>query len=180
MRKNDIALHISIGLACLAILSLFIQISQSILAAISIATLLFTIAQTIDAHLGSAFDDTKESMDVMKQFGSIEMSDEEYAFWKVVLKYDESNKKKGIRWISAALNCLAFAVLFIGLVVPITIPENIGAAVAILSAALLFFSLWLLEKQKRRKEQWEELKMLGLAMHHKDNTEPEETEATHD
>lgn len=180
MRKNDIALHISIGLLCLAILSALIPIRQSIVAAISLATLLFTIAQAIDSYLVSSYDNIKESIDVFQQFGNINLSEKEMAFFRVYMKYDDSNKNKALRWISMGLNSLAFAVLFIGLVVPISLPEKAGATVTIFSAALLFFSLWLLEKQKRCKEQWEELRMLALATQNTTHKETENAETVQD
>ena len=126
------------------------------------------------------YDNIKESIDVFQQFGNINLSEKEKAFFRVYMKYDDSNKNKALRWISMGLNSLAFAVLFIGLVVPISLPEKAGATVTIFSAALLFFSLWLLEKQKRCKEQWEELRMLALATQNTTHKETENAETVQD
>ena len=49
MRKNNLALYIAIGLAGLAIISLRTGINQQITTSLSIATLLFTIAQTVES-----------------------------------------------------------------------------------------------------------------------------------
>lgn len=181
MRKTNIALHIALGLTCLAFISIFIPVGQSIVAAISIATLLFTIAQAIESYLRGLYENMRESVDVNKLFGSIDLSEEQMAFCRLYIKYDDSGMKNKLLGImSTVLNSLAFAVLFIGLVVQVSIPAKITAAVAIFSAAILFFSLWLLEKQNQRMEQWEELKLLGLAMQNTNHTNAVNEEAAHD
>lgn len=53
-------------------------------------------------------------------------------------------------------------VLFVGFAIPITIPDQLSTAVSILSTALLFLSIWLVDRQQQRKEQWNEVLMLSL------------------
>ena len=60
------------------------------------------------------------------------------------------------------INCVAFIVLFVGFAIPIQIPSQLSAAVSILSTALLFLSIWFVDKQQQRKEQWNEVLMLSL------------------
>lgn len=77
-----------------------------------------------------------------------------------------------------AVNCVAFIVLFVGFAIPIKIPNQLSTAVSILSTALLFFSIWFIDKQQQRKEQWNEILMLSLiGKNTNQNTIPvEETE----
>ena len=85
MKRNDIALHIAIGLAVLAIISLFMQIGQGIAVGISAATLLFTIAQTIESRLSYLNDDTETAVDVADKAGLMNMSAENVMMFKALL-----------------------------------------------------------------------------------------------
>ncbi len=53
-------------------------------------------------------------------------------------------------------------VLFVAFAIPIKIPSQLNTAVSILSTALLFLSIWFVDKQQQRKEQWNEVLMLSL------------------
>ena len=59
---------------------------------------------------------------------------------------------------------MAFVILFVGFVVPLNIGARISSAITVTSTGLLFLSLWFVEKQRRRKEQWNEVLMLNLMM----------------
>lgn len=166
MKRNDIALHIAIGLAVLAIISLFMQIGQGIAVGISAATLLFTIAQTIESRLSYLNDDTETAVDVADKAGLMNMSAENVMMFKALLKYDTSDKKKkSLRLLSTAFNCLAFAILFASFVIPISVSEKVSSAITIASASILFISLWFVEKQRCRKDQWNEVLMLSMLQH---------------
>lgn len=163
MRKNNIALYIAIGLTGLSLISLFTCINQQIAASLSIATLLFTIAQTIEAKANYIDEDMQNAMDIANRVGNFNFNDEMMIFFRTWMKYDTSNAKK--RWMERvviAINCVAFIVLFVGFAIPIKIPDQLSTAVSILSTALLFLSIWFIDRQQQRKEQWNEVLMLSL------------------
>ena len=163
MRKNNLALYIAIGLTGLAIISLGACINQQITASLSIATLLFTIAQTIESKGNYMDEDMQNAVDVANKVGNFNYNDEMMMFFKTWMKYDTSNTKK--KWIERAvivINCVAFIVLFVGFAIPMSIPDQVSMAVSILSTALLFLSIWFVDKQQQRKEQWNEVLMLSL------------------
>lgn len=163
MRKNNIALYIAIGLTGLSIISLLVCINQQITASLSIATLLFTIAQTIESKANYMDEDMQNAMDIANKVGNFNFNDEMMVFFKTWMKYDTSNvKKKWMERAVTAINCVAFMVLFVGFAIPIKIPDQLSTAVSILSAALLFLSIWLVDKQQQRKEQWNEVLMLSM------------------
>ena len=163
MRKNNLALYIAIGLIGLAIISLGTCINQQITASLSIATLLFTIAQTIESKENYMDEDMQNAVDVANKVGNFNYNDEMMMFFKTWMKYDTSNTKK--KWMERTvivINCVAFIVLFVGFAIPIQIPSQLSTAVSILSTALLFLSIWFVDKQQKRKEQWNEVLMLSL------------------
>lgn len=163
MRKNNIALYIAIGLAGLSISSLWFCLDQQVTASLSIATLLFTIAQTIESEANYMDEDTQNAVDVANRVGNFNFNEEMMMFFKTLMKYDTSNiKKKLMERVATITNCVAFIVLFVGFTIPIQIPYQISTAVSILSTALLFLSIWLFNKQQQRKEQWNEVLMLSL------------------
>ncbi len=163
MRKNNLALYIAIGLAGLAIISLRTGINQQITTSLSIATLLFTIAQTVESKENYMDEDMQNAVDITNKVGNFNYTDETMMFFKAWMKYDTSNTKK--KWMERAviaINCVAFIVLFVGFAIPISIPDQLSMAVSILSTALLFLSIWFVDKQQQRKEQWNEVLMLSL------------------
>lgn len=163
MRKNNIALYIAIGLAGLSIISFWFSINQQIAASLSIATLLFTIAQTIESKANYMDEDMQSAVDVANRVGNFNFDDEMMMLFKTWMKYDTSNvKKKWMERVILVINCAAFIVLFAGFAIPIQIPSQLSTAVSILSTALLFLSIWFVDKQQLRKEQWNEVLMLSL------------------
>lgn len=163
MRKNNIALYIAIGLAGLSIISFWFSINQQTATSLSIATLLFTIAQTIESKANYMDEDMQSAVDVANRVGNFNFDDEMMVLFKTWMKYDTSNvKKKWMERVVIVINCAAFIVLFVGFAIPIQIPSQLSTAVSILSTALLFLSIWFVDKQQQRKEQWNEVLMLSL------------------
>lgn len=124
---------------------------------------LFTIAQTIESKENYMDEDMQNAFDVANKVGNFNYNDEMMMFFKTWMKYDASNTKK--KWMERTvivINCVAFIVLFVGFAIPIQIPSQLSAAVSILSTALLFLSIWFVDKQQQRKEQWNEVLMLSL------------------
>lgn len=165
MKAKDIALYIAIGLGGLAIISIFVPINQGVLVGLSLSALLFTIAQTLDSQLAYLDEDTQAAIEVANKAGMLNISEKNKLLFKTYLKYDSSDKKKErLRKAVTALNSVAFVILFVGFVVPLNIGAGISSAITVTSTGLLFLSLWLVEKQRRRKEQWNEVLMLSLMM----------------
>ncbi len=102
-------------------------------------------------------------MDIANRVGNFNFNDEMMVFFKAWMKYDTSNgKKKWMERIVVLINCIAFSVLFVGFAIPLKMPDQLSTVVSILSTALLFLSIWFVDKQQQRKEQWNEILMLSL------------------
>ena len=165
MKAKDMALYIAIGLGGLAIISIFVPINQGVLVGLSLSALLFAIAQTLDSQLAYLDEDTQAAIEVANKAGMLNISEKNMLLFKAYLKYDTSDRKKEcLRKAVTALNSVAFVILFVGFVVPLNIGAGISSAITVTSTGLLFLSLWLVEKQRRRKEQWNEVLMLSLMM----------------
>lgn len=54
MKYNNIALYFGVGLTMIAFVSLFICVKENALIGVSIATLLFSIAQIVESDLSSS------------------------------------------------------------------------------------------------------------------------------
>lgn len=67
-----------------------------------------------------------------------------------------------MRGLATVLYCVSFVILFIAFVVPLNISEKVGISITILSSTLLFFSIWITDKQQERKSQWDEVQMIAL------------------
>lgn len=165
MKTKDIALYIAIGLGGLAIISIFLPLNQGVLVGLSLSALLFTIAQTLESQLAYLDEDTQAAMEVANKSGMLNISEKTMLFFKTYLKYDTSDKKKErLQKADTVLNSVAFVILFAGFVVPLNVGAKISSAITVTSTGLLFLSLWFVEKQRRRKEQWNEVLMLSLMM----------------
>lgn len=163
MRKNNIALYIAIGLVGLSISSHWLHITQQAIAFLSIATLLFTVAQIIESEANYMDEDKQNAFDAATRVGDFNINDEMMLFFKMCMKYDTSNKRK--QWlerVATIISCFAFIVLFVGFAIPTEIPQQISTAASILSTALLFLSIWSFNKHQERKKQWDDVLMLSF------------------
>jgi len=163
MRRNDTALYIFVGLIILGICSLAFEIKTSVIAGISTATLVFSIAQVIEVSINNSEEDMKKAFEVYSKIDKTQFTEEQIMFGKVYLNYFDNDKKKShYKFIARCMYCIAFALLFLGFVYPVVIPDNIIAAVTIFSASIIFFSMWMTEKNMRKTEQWDEVMKLSL------------------
>lgn len=83
MRKNNIALYIAIGLTGLSIISVWVCINQQIASSLSLATLLFTIAQTIESKANYMDEDMQNAMDIANRVGNFNFNDEMMVFLRL-------------------------------------------------------------------------------------------------
>lgn len=169
MKRRSMSIYISIGLVGLFIASVFVQIEPQVIMGLSVATLLFTIAQTLDSQISFWNEDLQNQVDAYNNIGDFNLSPKNLLFIKIASKYQNPPKKqKTINCFAAILYGVAFVILFLAFVVPINISEKIGTSVTILSSSLLFLSIWLIDKQQERKLQWIEIQLAAMLL--KDNS----------
>ena len=163
MNNRYISIYIAVGLTGLFIASFVLKIVPQIIVGLSVATLLFTIAQLLDSQISFWNEDLQNQVDVYNNIGNLNLSPQNLLFYKIVSKYQNPPKKqKVMRLIASALYGIAFIILFLSFVVPINITESVGTSITILSSSLLFFSIWLVDKQHERKEQWIEVQIAAM------------------
>lgn len=172
MKSRSMSIYIAIGLAGLFITSIFVKIEPQIIAGLSIATLLFTIAQLLDSQISFWNEDLQNQMDVYNNIGNFNLSPQDLLFFKIVSKYQNPPKKQKImRQTAAVLYGVAFIVLFLSFVIPISISEKVGTSVTVLSSSLLFFSIWVVDKQQDRKAQWNEVQVAAMLIKNNSSTQ---------
>lgn len=163
MKNRSMSIYIAIGLIGLFITSFFIEIEVQIVVGLSIATLLFTIAQMLDAQVNYWNEDLQNQVDIYNNVGDYNLSPENILLAKTMFRYmDQPKKHKFMKILATVLYCVSFVILFIAFVIPLNISENIGTSITILSSALLFFSIWITDKQQERKSQWDEVQMIAM------------------
>lgn len=163
MKNRSMSIYIAIGLIGLFVASFFIEIEAQIIVGLSIATLLFTIAQMLDARVNFWNEDLQNQVDIYNNVGNYNLSPENVLLAKTMFRYmDQPKKQKFMKKLATVLYCVSFVILFIAFVVPLNISENVGTSITILSSALLFFSIWITDKQQERKSQWDEVQMIAM------------------
>lgn len=163
MKSRSMSIYIATGLVGLFIVSLFIEIEPQAIVGLSVATLFFTIAQLLDSQISFWNEDLKNQVDVFNNVGNFNLSPQNLLFVKIASKYQNPPKKQRImQQIASILFGMAFIVLFLSFVVPINISEKVGTSVTVLSFSLLFFSIWLVDKQEERKAQWSEVQIAAM------------------
>lgn len=163
MKSRSMSIYIAIGLVGLFIVSLFIEIEPQVIVGLSVATLFFTIAQLLDSQISFWNEDLQNQVDVFNNVGNFNLSPQNLLLVKIVSKYQNPPKKQKImHQIASILYGMAFIVLFLSFVVPINISEKVGTSVTVLSSSLLFFSMWLVDKQEERKAQWNEVQIAAM------------------
>ena len=170
MKKSNIALGMGIGFVLLAIISCFMDISVQVLTTLSLCSFLLTISQTIQSFISECDEEQRQKFDLIKTMGNFQIDEK----WQMVYKkylsiWTEGKKEKYIRLTSNIVESLAFVVLLLGLIIPISWFEYewVGNLCTFLSFAFLFFSVWLAGVVRKRTEMWTELQMINLML--KDN-----------
>ena len=163
MRRNDTALYICLGLLCLGIASLWIDMKPSIIARISVSMLIFSIAQVVESTIDYNNVNTRNALEVFGKINKHSITEEQMMFMKsYILNFDTDKKKQRTKVASSVLYCTAFAILFLGFVIPVQINQNLNAAVTIVSASVIFLSMWIAEKSIRKTELWDEVLKLAV------------------
>lgn len=163
MKNISMPFYIAVGLSGVAIISFFVQINTKIVAGISLATLFFTIAQVIDSQINFWNEDMQKEYEVFANLCNIDCRAENTVLASFFIKHMEPPKKQKVfKVLSPVFYCVAFFVLFTGLVFPFNIDSKIESGITILSTALLFFSIWIVDKQHKKIEEWDEVMMAAM------------------
>lgn len=163
MKTRNMSIYIAIALVALFVFSCFVDIKPQITVGLSLATLFFTIAQMLDSQVGFWNEDLQNQVDIFNNVGDLNFSPQDVMLIKAMIKYQIPPKKqKNMHVLATILYSAAFIVLFLAFVFPFEINEKIGTSTTILSAALLFFSIWTMDKQQERKAQWDEVQMIAI------------------
>lgn len=165
MKKRNVAINISVGLVVLSFAALYVEIETKVIVGLSMATLLFTIAQMLDSQVSFWNDDMQNQVDVYNNIGNFNLSPQNLMFIKILSKYQNPPKKqKLMHWLASILYSVAFIILLLAFVAPINISEKVGTSATILSSSLIFLSIWLVDKQQERKEQWNEVQIASMLL----------------
>lgn len=165
MKKRNVAINISVGLVVLSFVALYVEIDTKIIVGLSMATLLFTIAQMLDSQVSFWNDDMQNQVDVYNNIGNFNLSPQNLMFIKILSKYQNPPKKqKLMHWLASILYSVAFIILLLAFVAPINISVKVGTSATILSSSLIFLSIWLVDKQQERKEQWNEVQIAAMLL----------------
>lgn len=163
MEKRSMSIYIAIGLIGLFIVSFFVKIEPQIIVGLSIVTLLFTIAQMLDSQVRAWNEELQNQVDVHNNVENLNLTYEDIFLTKMAFRYiSQPKRQKFMRALATALYCISFVVLFIAFIVPLNISEKIGTSVTILSSALLFVSIWIVDRQQERKAQWNEVQLIAM------------------
>lgn len=165
MKSRNMSIYIALGLIGLFIVSWFVDIEPQIIVGLSMSTLFFTMAQMLDSQVNFWNDDFQNQIDVYNNIGEFNLDSKNLLFIKIFSKYQSPPKKQKImRQLATILYSVAFIILFLAFVVPINIKRKVGTSISILSTSLLFFSIWLVDKQQERKAQWDEVQMAAMLL----------------
>ena len=163
MKSRSMPIYIAIGLLGLFVSSFFVDIEPQVIVGLSVAILLFTIAQLLDSQISFWNEDLQNQVDVVNNIGNFNLSPQNLLFIKIASKYQNPpQKQKIVQRIAAVLYSVAFMVLFLSFVVKTNISEEVGTSVTVLSSSLLFFSIWVVDKQQERKAQWNEVQVAAM------------------
>lgn len=163
MKQNKIALYLFVSFAALAVISFFIKISQQTLVMISVSSLVFTAAQTLQSYISLKNEDTETQIEIFNTVGDFNLDTPQLIMMKKYAQWFSSPKKvKILNASTTVLECVAVLALFIGIIVPMPFfeNENLSVFATILSFAFLFLSVWLVEKYTVRKSEWEFIQLI--------------------
>ena len=164
MKKNNITLCLAVGFFALAAALIVFRISDQALIAISISSFVYTLAQTFRNSVDLKNEEHKQQLDTFNSIGSLNLNQSQlmmlkrYAPW-----FFSTQNEKRVHQAATIFECIAFAILFVGLTVPIPIlyNEKISDIATVLSFGFLFLSMWQVEKNAERKVQWEDIQLMA-------------------
>ena len=120
----------------------------------------------IDRKMSKA--EHKQQLDTFNSIGSLNLNQSQIMMLKRYAPWFFSTKnEKRVHQAATIFECIAFAILFVGLTVPIPIlyNEKISDIATVLSFGFLFLSMWQVEKNAERKAQWEDIQLMAIRPH---------------
>lgn len=167
MKPKNVALCLFVSFCVLAICAALFDLPKRVLVAISVSSLIYTFAQTLKSDLELRVEETKTQVDAFNIVGDMNLTPAWIMFMKRYARWlNPSKLSKAIDKIIVVLECVSFVVLLVGFVVPIPFLESgkISDVASVLSFALLFLSVWQVEKYAERKSQWEDIQLFSMAL----------------
>ena len=92
-------------------------------------------------------------------------------------EFSDPKKEKRVNTVAIVFECIAFAVLLVGLTIPLPLSqyEKISDIAAVLSFGFLFLSMWQAEKYSERKSQWEDIQLMAMVSQQQAQQKMEDT-----
>lgn len=174
MKKSNILLGMCISFIFLAIISFFVKISAQIITTLSICSLLFTAAQTIQSFLTECDKENRQKFELFKDMGNIHIDKKwDYIYKKYLPLWIDDKKQKHMKSASNILEIIAFIILLPGLIVPLSCFEYewVNDFCTFLSFSFLFLSIWLVEKVRNRAELWSEIQLMNMLLENNNEME---------
>lgn len=167
MKKNNITLCLAVGFFALAVALIVFKISSQSLIAISISSFIYTLAQTFRNSVDLKNEEYKQQLDTFNSIGSLNLNQFQLMMLKRYAPWFFSTKnERRVHRAATIFECIAFAILFVGLTIPIPFLYNEKVSdsdiVTVLSFGFLFLSMWQVEKNAERKTQWEDIQMMAM------------------
>ena len=167
MRYNKMPLYLFVSLFVLSLATIFVDISKQDAVVVSVSALIYTIAQTLQNYLNLFDDDVKAQIDTYNTAYNANLDTPTLIFMKRYAHWFCSPKKTKFLTVAVTvMECIAFTSLVLGLTIRIPFLENekISNFSSIFSFALLFLSIYLVEKYSERKSLWEEIQLFSVAL----------------
>lgn len=165
MKKNNITLCLAVGFFALAVALIVFKISSQSLIAVSISSFIYTLAQTFRNSVDLKNEEYKQQLDTFNSIGSLNLNQFQLMMLKRYAPWFFSTKnERRVHRAATIFECIAFAILFVGLTIPIPFlyNEKVSDIVTVLSFGFLFLSMWQVEKNAERKTQWEDIQMMAM------------------
>ena len=178
MKKNSVTLCLATGFFALAVVQLFFKISEQVLIAFSLSSFFYTLAQSFKNCVDLRNEEIKSQVDTFNSIGGFNMNPSQLLLMK---RYAPgifgSKKEKRANTVAIVFECIAFAVLLVGLTIPLPLSqyEKISDIAAVLSFGFLFLSMWQAEKYSERKSQWEDIQLMAMVSQQQAQQKMEDT-----
>lgn len=165
-------------LFCFGSGSAFFKISEQVLIAFSLSSFFYTLAQSFKNYVDLRNEEIKSQVDTFNSIGGFNMNPSQLLLMK---RYAPgifgSKKEKRVNTVAIVFECIAFAVLLVGLTIPLPLSqyEKISDIAAVLSFGFLFLSMWQAEKYSERKSQWEDIQLMAMVSQQQAQQKMEDT-----
>lgn len=178
MKRNSIPLCLAVGFFALAVAFMFFNVSKQALVSLSLSSFFYTLAQSFKNYVDLRNEELKSQVDTFNSIGGFHMTQSQLLLMKRNAPgLFRSKKEKQANTLSIIFECMAFAVLLVGLTIPFPLfqVEKIGDIATVLSFGFLFLSMWLAERYSERKSQWEDIQLISTLFQQQNLPKTEDT-----